>query len=538
MSSTIASSPIDGAQESDFIDSRNPSRQTSYHENDLPAFSPQNYIWPAPLLPVNQFTLQHVQSLESVPTALSAPSSLISDPSIPYYAAYPPILPADPSESFAMCQQAGPWTTLSSDTASVDLIPDLHAGLHRTDSDLSADSLRRNACASFPVEKRSKSPLKGDSDHASRSRSIVGLVSPPPDAGVKKLRKSVRGCSSRRHSIALTPSAANIKASMDVHARRHSPPAKEEVVSNDELLSSEDEDSRHRPKNAGKEFTFACPFYRRWPTRHIECMSRKLTRIQDVKQHIYRRHSKPPFYCPTCAKVFVSPDPRDDHIRQASCRPVTASSKRSSDGISAQVQDSLKNRFARKLSAVEQWYGIWDLVFPGEAAPPNAYVGSVVTEMLSMLKDFWKNEGQRILPSIPKPKTGRSLADEDLQMLMTHMLDKVKDHFEDEPDLADATAADGADSQMDQVMDSSPVDGEFGTFAEYEETSYEPSRSSGWETVAYSPNRSPLMMMGGRIVESTTDLGSSGMLVEHHQPFTEQLWTNNAMTNHLVNGFQ
>ncbi|TQV93480.1 hypothetical protein IF1G_08058 [Cordyceps javanica] len=544
MSSTISSSPIDGPQElSDTVYSRNPSRQTSCHESDTPAFSPPNFVWPQPpLLPVGNYPLPHVQSLESIQTALSAPSSLISDhpSSIPYYTPFAPLAAADHADAFALCQQAGAWTAYSPDTASVDLYHDFQAGLHRTDSTLSADAARRNARASFPVDVRSKSPLKGDSDRASRSRSIVGVVTPPTDAGVKKLRK-LRGTSSRRNSIPLVSSTANIRAHPDILARRNSP-AKEEVVSNDDLLSSEDEDSRHRPKNVERESTFACPFYRRWPTRHIECMNRKLTRIQDVKQHIYRRHSKPPFYCPTCAKVFSSPDPRDYHIRQITCTPAAVSSKRSSDGISAQVQETLKNRLSRRLSPVEQWYSIWDLIFPGEAAPLNAHVGSIVTEMLSMLKDFWKNEGQRILPSISKPSTAQALSDTDLQLLMVQMLDKVHDHFEDEPDQTEEAAMDGMDSQTDRMMDKSPVDGESGTIADYEEVGYEPSPSSGWEKVSYSPNGSPSISIGGRFVESSADLGSSGMLVEQQQQqqyLAEQSWIEHPMAaNPHVNRFQ
>lgn len=528
MSSTFSSSPTDGTQEPpDFIDSRNPSRQTSYHEGDVPTFPPPSYIWP-PLLPGSTFPIPHVQSLESMQTLISNTSP------IQYYAAYPPpLLPSDQADSFAVCQQAGAWTTYTPDTASVDMYQDLHARIQRTDSTLSAEALGRNPRASFPIDLRSKSPLKGDSDRASRSRSIVGVVTPPTDAGVKRLRKA-----RRRNSTPLASSGAGIKVLPEAQGRgrRHSP-AKEEAVSNDEL-SSEDEDSRHRPKNAGKEPTFACPFYRRWPTRHIECMSRKLTRIQDVKQHIYRRHSKPQFYCPTCAQVFASPDPRDDHIRQASCSPATASSKRSSDGISAQVQDSLKNRFSRRLNPVEQWYSIWELIFPGVEPPQNAHVGSKVTEMLGMLRDFWKNEGHRIIPGLVRPSSTQPLAEADIQSLMTQMLDKVQDHFQDEPREAEAMYADGTDSLADQMMDRSPVSGKSGAFAEDDGASYEPSSPiSAWDVVHYSANGSPTINIRGRIVEPPLELGSSGMLVEQH--YTEQQsWMNHPMTDPLVNRFQ
>lgn len=489
-------------------------------------------MWP--MLPVNTFPIPHVQSLESIQTALSAPSSLMSDPSsVPYFATYPPFLPADAADSFALCQQAGAWTPYNSDAASADLYS---AGIPRTDSTLNADALRRHTYASFQADVRSNSPLKGDPDRASRSRSLVGVATTPTDAGVKRLRKSWRASASRRNSIPLVFSAANTKVLPDVNGSKYSPP-KEEVLSNDELLSSEDEDSRHRPKNAGDEPTFACPFYRRWPTRHIECMDRKLTRIQDVKQHIYRKHSKPQFYCPTCAQVFPSPDPRDDHIRLASCKRATSSSRRSSDGISAQVQDSLKNRFSRRLSPLEQWYSIWDLIFPGEKQPQNAHVGSKVIEMLGMLRDFWKNESHRLIPGLMKPGPTQPLAEADLHLLMARMLDKVQDHFENEPGEAEvaAQAIDGQTDQTDQMMDRSPVDGESGALAEDEGTSYETSPPSGWDIVFCSPDGSPTINMAGRIVDPSADLGSSGMLVEQH--YTEQSWGDQPMTSPLVNRF-
>lgn len=533
MSSTISSSTADGTQEPpDLIDSRNPSRQTSYHESDVGVFSPQNYMWP--LLPINpSYPIPHVQSLESIQTAMSAPSPLLSDPSsVPFYQGYSPLVPGDSVDSFAM---AGAWT-YASDTASVDLYHDSQAGIHRTDSTLSVGGSKRDARASFPVYTRSRSPFKGDKDRASRCRSIVGVVTPPADAGVKKSRKAqLRASSSRRNSMPFVSSGANARSSTDGSGRRHSP-AKEEALSNDEQLTSEDEDSRNRPKASGKEPTFACPFYRRWPTRHIECMNRKLTRIQDVKQHIYRRHSKSPFYCPTCSKVFTSPDPRDEHIRAFDCKaPATAASKRSSDGISAQLQDSLKNRFSRKLNPVEQWYGIWELIFPDVQAPTNAHVGSIVTEMVGMLKDFWKNEGQRIMPSLVKPSPNRPIGDEDLQMLMVQMLDKVQDHFDGESCQVEGAATEPDGGQADQVMDNAPVDNKTGVFADDDENSYEQSPPTGWNTIFYSPDGSPTLNIGGRMVPPCTDFGSSGMLEQ--QPFTEQPWMA-PVANPIVNGFQ
>lgn len=557
--STLPSSPTDPGLEPPDADSRYPSRQTSYHESDAPLFPLYDQSWPAYLSGTDNLTaitapapltgIPGVPSVENIETVLPAANVILQDPStIPYYTAYPPIIVGDNGKPLDSGQHASSWPAYTPDNGSIDLLPDGRASLPRTDSTLSAELVNHAARASFPGFPRSKSPWKLESERALLRCRSCSAVSPPVESGIKKSRKTqLRSLPSRKNSIQLAVSGRAVKAASDGIAaklRKHSPSKEEPPESNDEVMSSGDEDSRHRPKNSSKEPNFACPFYRRWPARHMECMSRKLSRIQDVKQHIYRRHSQSPFYCPNCFKDFPSPEPRDKHIRDNSCKLVTASSRRSMDGVSAQIQDELKKRFSRKLSPTRQWYSIWSLIFEDAEAPRNPYLGSMVSETLGMLRDFWKQEGQRLIPGLVRQNPDRAIAEDDLQEFMLNMLNKVEDHFEGDPDELDDLASDAVSSYADQVMDRSPIDGESGASPEDEDNSYKPVGSGDpWTVPLYSPFGSPPTNANGAVaVEPCAAFSSSGLLVEpsfnEQQQQQQQPWMPPMLANPHMNRFQ
>ncbi|CAI4217554.1 unnamed protein product [Parascedosporium putredinis] len=65
------------------------------------------------------------------------------------------------------------------------------------------------------------------------------------------------------------------------------------------------EDLRKSPKRQDNtepenQQRFACPFYRHDPFKYTSCLSYSLRRIKDVKQHIYRKHGPPLYYCAPC----------------------------------------------------------------------------------------------------------------------------------------------------------------------------------------------------------------------------------------------
>lgn len=185
---------------------------------------------------------------------------------------------------------------------------------------------------------------------------------------------------------------------------------------------------------------FACPFFRRFPMRHMDCMNRKLTRIRDVKQHVQRRHSQA-FPCPVCYESFPSPLRRDDHIRSRCCEPAAYPRTNSPDGVSPEAQERLKFRVSRTLSRAEKWFTVWDIIFKNEPRPSNPYVGTVVEETIGMIRDFWKLEGPQIVPAFLESLQTRATDDSNLVSLLMHLLDEVKVRFEQRTRELDSVAS-------------------------------------------------------------------------------------------------
>ncbi|CAH0018374.1 unnamed protein product [Clonostachys rhizophaga] len=144
---------------------------------------------------------------------------------------------------------------------------------------------------------------------------------------------------------------------------------------------------------------FACPFYRRHPTFHMDCMNRKLTRIRDVKQHIHRRHSR------------------------------SACAAGDSDAISAETGRELRrHRAGRTETPVAEWRNIWRILFKDEPQSRDPLLGTMVEETVQMIKEFWKNEGNQITEQFLKEKGVG--ADDTVQNNMSELFEVAHERFE------------------------------------------------------------------------------------------------------------
>ncbi|KFA56075.1 hypothetical protein S40293_00054 [Stachybotrys chartarum IBT 40293] len=174
---------------------------------------------------------------------------------------------------------------------------------------------------------------------------------------------------------------------------------------------------------------FACPFYRRDPRMYRECMYRKLTRIRDVKQHIQRRHT-PASSCPVCHSTFPSTKEGAEHIRKRRCQPREVASLNFVNGISIEAQEQLKHRVDRTVTAEKQWYEVWDILFKGVPRPDKAYLGTVMEETVSMMRDFWKQEGVQAGTEFLQGHGVSFDGVADVQQLMVGFFDHVHTQFE------------------------------------------------------------------------------------------------------------
>lgn len=212
-------------------------------------------------------------------------------------------------------------------------------------------------------------------------------------------------------------------------SRTHSPDSVEAVGKRRRIDGSPDElgssgyGSNHKSTEA-----FACPFYRKNPFEHMECMSRRLLRVRDVKQHIYRRHVQD--CCNRCHGLFSPPLVEPD-VQSCACIAREHSSTTRRHGASLEAQELLKNRSDRRLSQTEQWYGVWDILFKDVPRPSTPYLGTLVHETMEMLREFWRKEGASITAEITLGDvTQPSKASEDLQRVMMDMLEKLEQPLE------------------------------------------------------------------------------------------------------------
>ncbi|KAH7130909.1 hypothetical protein EDB81DRAFT_807673 [Dactylonectria macrodidyma] len=207
----------------------------------------------------------------------------------------------------------------------------------------------------------------------------------------------------------------------------------------DDKDDSSDDDKSHthtgiqrEGKTKAEASAFACPFFRMFPIRHMDCVNRKLTRIRDVKQHIQRRHSQEQvdFYCPTCYEIFPSAIPRDVHVRSRGCDAPAYPGGDNSEGASLEAQHLLKSRVDRTLTQVDQWFAIWDILFKDKSRPANPYLGTVMEETMRMIRVFSRQEAPQLVPAVLESNKMPGREDGNLVPLLLDLLEKVQDRFE------------------------------------------------------------------------------------------------------------
>jgi len=142
-----------------------------------------------------------------------------------------------------------------------------------------------------------------------------------------------------------------------------------------------------------RRFLLACPFAKKDPLRYRACYRQNLSKISYVKQHLSRHH-RLPIYCPVCMETFNSEEARDIHTRARSCeeRPMGEW-----EGVTETQKKQLQKRVPPKMSEENQWYTIFEVLFPGQVRPQSPYVDSKLSEELSALEDFVTGHGPTLI---------------------------------------------------------------------------------------------------------------------------------------------
>jgi len=116
--------------------------------------------------------------------------------------------------------------------------------------------------------------------------------------------------------------------------------------------------------------TLACPYYKLNPVRYRDCAKLdKLWEVKHVKQHLLRRHRY--IHCARCATVFLNEAAHRRHLEEVAClfKPWDLR-----DHLITPEQQKELGKRSKGGSLCEQWFAIWDIVFPGCPKPPSPYL--------------------------------------------------------------------------------------------------------------------------------------------------------------------
>jgi hypothetical protein len=177
----------------------------------------------------------------------------------------------------------------------------------------------------------------------------------------------------------------------------------------DEEDGSYKKQCRSSPDKAATNRLFACPYYRfdinRYSERNIDevcyrgCSSACLRDLSRLKQHLYRVHRRPDYYCGSCYDVFKTQDMLDAHTR---ARPACENSQPLFQEKMDKDQMNLIKR--RNMGALPQseWLNIYKILFPGAHPPPPsfAYADGNSSEAVEEFVAYFETEGPQMLSSL------------------------------------------------------------------------------------------------------------------------------------------
>ncbi|KAK1751089.1 hypothetical protein QBC47DRAFT_308514 [Echria macrotheca] len=147
------------------------------------------------------------------------------------------------------------------------------------------------------------------------------------------------------------------------------------------------EEKQRRPR-------LACPYYKKAPMRYYDCHGKILSSISHLKQHLSRNHQLP-VYCPICQDIFLQEADRDVHVQLRACDLRTDIVH---EGLTRNQKEQLKRRASPTVPEEQQWFEIFDILFPGHnPRPTSAYINAELAAETENYLDFERAEGPRII---------------------------------------------------------------------------------------------------------------------------------------------
>jgi hypothetical protein len=132
----------------------------------------------------------------------------------------------------------------------------------------------------------------------------------------------------------------------------------------------------------------ACPFWKGNEATWKHCFRYKLKRIRDVKLHLRRVHARS--FCVRCGGEFEGRQTLDAHY---AFTPPCATRSFLRKWLSEDQKESLAKRSNPKFTIEQQWYAIWDIVYPGRPRPDSPYADQSLSERSELISRVLPDRG-------------------------------------------------------------------------------------------------------------------------------------------------
>jgi hypothetical protein len=213
--------------------------------------------------------------------------------------------------------------------------------------------------------------------------------------------------------------------------------------SNDNNNDEDHEDQQRQPSRKKLRHTstlisidgrlLACPYCKydatRYSERNIEernyrgCSSIYLTSISRVKQHLYRVHKRPDYYCACCFGVYQDEAALSAHSRiRPACEVKEACF---TEKMATEQVNFIKRRTIGKTPS-ETWFDIYKILFPHAPLPETPYVETVSPGAIQRFTDhFYRQAGSRLAALVQTELQGRMLLERDQQRILDSALESA-----------------------------------------------------------------------------------------------------------------
>ncbi|KAH7363181.1 hypothetical protein B0T11DRAFT_282229 [Plectosphaerella cucumerina] len=206
----------------------------------------------------------------------------------------------------------------------------------------------------------------------------------------------------------------------------------------------------HGASGAEDNRLLACPFFRHDPLRNMECMNMRLSRSNDVKQHLRRRHYQTTLSCPMCCQEFATEERFGDHVRSGTCTRKNSETSLTVQKIPLKTQTELKRPPVRHLHRKDQWDAIYNTIFPQDKNPGSPYLDSALGEVIGIVRLFWSQNGSKFAASFLNMRQDSLMEVNSLLSLVTDLLRHIQDNIQKEED--------GDDSHTNRPQSTEPTD--------------------------------------------------------------------------------